>query len=159
MTLDRLASRIAQGCGRIAGLLFLVAMLATVYEVAMRYLFDAPTIWAHELTILLCGIGYLLAGSLTLDGEGHIAITLLYDRTSGRLRRGLTVFVRLAALTYFVLLAWSAHRRAWISLTTWEGTGTAWNPPIPAILMPLLTVVAALLALQVLARLIARRAD
>lgn len=35
----------------------------------------------------------------------------------------------------------------------WEGTGTAFNAPIPALLMPLLLIAAIVLALQVIANL------
>ena len=36
--------------------LYLVAVAITAYEVMMRYLFNAPTTWAFELTILFGGL-------------------------------------------------------------------------------------------------------
>ncbi|HET6467841.1 MAG TPA: TRAP transporter small permease [Geminicoccaceae bacterium] len=138
---------------RPASWIFLAAVLVTAYEVMVRYLFNAPTIWAHELTILLCAIGYFLAGPVTLAERRHIAITLLYDRTSGRLRRLLDIVRALVMAFYFGALAWAVHRRAWSSLTGWEGTGTAWNAPIPALLMPLILITALFMFAQTLVNL------
>lgn len=85
--------RLSSACGWVAGALFACAVVVTCYEVLLRYAFNAPTIWAHETTILMCAAGYLLAGSFTQRNRGHIAITLLYDRTRGRLRRWLDVLI------------------------------------------------------------------
>lgn len=145
--------RLSSACGWVAGALFACAVVVTCYEVLLRYAFNAPTIWAHETTILMCAAGYLLAGSFTQRNRGHIAITLLYDRTRGRLRRWLDVLIAAFSCTYLLALAWSAHGRAWESLMRWEGTGTAFNAPIPALLMPLLLIAAIVLALQVIANL------
>ena len=59
--------------------LYLAAVLITAYEVVMRYLFDAPTSWAFELTILLCAICYLFSGGFVTAQRKHIAITSVYD--------------------------------------------------------------------------------
>ena len=150
MLFGTLLERLAKWLGFVAGALFVVAMAATVYEVAMRYFLNAPTIWAHELTTLLCGAGYLIAGVYTQQRGGHIAITLLHDRARPVVRRLMDVGIHFASFAYFALLAWAAHKRAWISLSTWEGTGTAWNAPIPALLVPLLMLTAIVLALQML---------
>jgi TRAP-type mannitol/chloroaromatic compound transport system permease small subunit len=47
---------------RNASYLYLIATIATTYEVFARYIFNAPTDWAFEATIMLCSACYLLAG-------------------------------------------------------------------------------------------------
>jgi len=42
----------------------IITMLTTVYDVVMRYFFDAPTVWAYELGGLLLAPFWLLAGGL-----------------------------------------------------------------------------------------------
>jgi TRAP-type C4-dicarboxylate transport system permease small subunit len=106
------------------------------------------------MTILLCAIGYLLAGAYTLERRGHIAITLLYDRAAPRVRRVLDAINGLIMIAYFLALALATYKRAWTSLTTWEGTGTSFNAPLPEVLMPLLLLASLLLALQALVNLI-----
>ena len=44
--------RISLGLGKALSLLFLVAVALTVYEVVMRYAFNAPTIWVHDVVIV-----------------------------------------------------------------------------------------------------------
>jgi TRAP-type C4-dicarboxylate transport system permease small subunit len=147
-------SRLSRALGSSVSYVFLVAVLVTGYEVLLRYVFGAPTIWAHEMTILLCAIGYLLAGAYTLERRGHIAITLLYDRARPGVRRVLDAINGLIMIAYFLALALATYKRAWTSLTTWEGTGTSFNAPLPAVLMPLLLLASVLLALQALVNLI-----
>ena len=58
--------------------LYLLAALATIYEVVSRYLFNAPTQWAFEVVMVLCATAWMLsAGYITLH-KRHIAINVLY---------------------------------------------------------------------------------
>ena len=42
------------------GIVFAMAIL--IQEVILRYVFNAPTIWAHETTIFLCGVAFVYGG-------------------------------------------------------------------------------------------------
>lgn len=134
--------------------LYLVAVLATAYEVVMRYLFNAPTDWAFELTILLCGICYLLAGGWVTQKDAHIAITSLLQLAPPGLKHGLRVFATLVGLIAMAGLAWAAWRPGLRALTIVERTGSAWNSPAPAIIKPLIFVAAVLVFLQLLVNLV-----
>lgn len=133
--------------------LYLVAVAATAYEVVMRYLLNAPTAWAFELTILLCAVCYLLAGGYVTKLEGHIAITSAYDLAPPGVRRWLRVFghaVGILAMAGLIYAAWKPAVRA---VTIVERTGSAWDSPSPAIIKPLILLAAALVLLQLLANL------
>jgi TRAP-type C4-dicarboxylate transport system permease small subunit len=133
--------------------LYLAAVAITAYEVVMRYLLNAPTSWAFELTILLCAICYLVSGGYVTAQQKHIAITALYDLMPARVRWWLDLLAMLTGILAMGLLAWSAWRPAVQAVRIVERTGSAWDSPSPAIIKPLIAIGAALIVLQLLAQL------
>jgi TRAP-type C4-dicarboxylate transport system permease small subunit len=133
--------------------LYLVAVAITAYEVVLRYLFNAPTTWAFELTILLCAICYLLSGGFVTAQHKHIAITSVYDLMPARIRWWLDLLALLTGILSMSLLVWAAWRPAILAATIVERTGSAWNSPSPAIIKPLIAVGAGLIVLQLLVQL------
>jgi TRAP-type mannitol/chloroaromatic compound transport system permease small subunit len=134
--------------------LYIAAVAITAYEVVMRYLFNAPTSWGFELTILLCAICYLLSGGfVTLQGR-HVAITALYDLMPARARWWLDLAGMLTGIVAMSLLAWAAWGPALKAIRLVERTGSAWNSPSPAIIKPLIALGAALIVLQLLVQLV-----
>jgi TRAP-type C4-dicarboxylate transport system permease small subunit len=119
----------------------------------MRYLFNAPTDWAFEFTILLCGICYLLAGGYVTQKDVHIAITSVFDLAPPPVRRGLRIFATLVGIFASAGLLWSASGPALRAATIVERTGSAWNSPAPAIIKPVIALAALLVLLQLLVRL------
>ncbi|HFD16709.1 MAG TPA: TRAP transporter small permease [Rhodospirillales bacterium] len=69
-----------------AWLFFLVGLMLS-YEVVMRYFFNAPTIWAEELSRLAQVWATWLAAAWTLKNRRLIAVGILYDRLPPPLRR------------------------------------------------------------------------
>lgn len=130
--------------------MFLVAAIvcAIAYEVAARYFFRAPTLWANELSLFLGGMSYLFAGLFAMQQRAHIRVTALYEHVSTTVKRVFDAIALVCVLTFSVGLVIGGFPSAWRSLSTWERYGTAWNPPIPAVLKPLILVVVALVAIQ-----------
>jgi TRAP-type C4-dicarboxylate transport system permease small subunit len=133
--------------------LYLAAVVITAYEVVLRYLFNAPTSWGFELTILLCAICYLLSGGYVTLQRRHVAITAVYDLMPARARWWLDLFAMLVGILAMGLLVWAAWRSAVKAITLVERTGSAWNSPSPAIIKPLIALGAALIVLQLLVQL------
>jgi TRAP-type C4-dicarboxylate transport system permease small subunit len=133
--------------------LYLAAVAITAYEVVMRYLLNAPTSWAFELTILLCAICYLVSGGYVTMQRKHIAITALHDVLPARVRWWLDLLAMLTGILAMGLLVWSAWRPAVQAVRIVERTGSAWNSPSPAIIKPLIAIGAGLIVLQLLAQL------
>jgi len=48
--------------GLAVGQLYLLCALVTVYEVVMRYVFNAPTQWAFEVVMVLCATVDVICG-------------------------------------------------------------------------------------------------
>ena len=133
--------------------LYLAAVVITAYEVVMRYLLNAPTSWAFELTILLCAICYLLSGGFVTAQHKHIAITAVYDLMPPRIRWWLDLVAMLTGILAMGLLVWAAWRPAVLAVRVMERTGSAWNSPSPAIIKPLIAIGALLIVLQLLVQL------
>lgn len=159
MPILRLISGLNEVLGRVVAVLLVIAVTATVYEVCARYLFNAPTVWAHELTILLCAALFLIGGPYVTKRQSHIAITSIYRLLPERARFALDILHGLLALGFLALFTYAAWQNGHTALTRWETTGSAWNPPTPALIKPLIAVAGGLMMLQVAVNLVLRVVD
>jgi TRAP-type mannitol/chloroaromatic compound transport system permease small subunit len=145
----RAIDAVSTATGWLSGWLIVPMTLAVSYEVIARYAFNAPTIWAYDLTYMLYGAQFMLAAAYTLLKGGHIRTDVFYERWSAATR------ARIDAVSYvlfffpgmlFVLYAGGVE--AWHSWLIGERSDwTPWRP----ILYPLKAVIpltAALLVLQ-----------
>lgn len=71
--IDRIADHLAQLCGWA----YFTVGLMLGFEVIARYFFNAPTIWAEELSRLLFIFATLLAAPALLRHNQHIRVTAL----------------------------------------------------------------------------------
>lgn len=82
-TLHRLAS-LFEGFNRrfavFVSFFVIVIMSILVIEVVARYVFDSPTVWANQLSILIFGGFFIMGGAYTMMSDGHVRMDLLYRR-------------------------------------------------------------------------------
>lgn len=140
------------------GYVFAVAIVATVVilliEVFMRYVLDNPTFWVHETSIFLCGLAFIYGGLYCASRDSHIRVVLVYDWLSPGWRRIFDVVIYLvsaAAALFFAWASWLMVERAFWAPDgrfRMEGTGSAWNPPTPALLKGFLFVIMIVLTVQ-----------
>lgn len=123
--IDRLSDRL----GWAAAWLFFVTGVFLTYEVAARYLFNAPTTWAAELSQLLLIWGVFLALARTLHRRENIAIDFLYDRLPNAGRRALDVFTLVVVAAFSAAVAWYGGDIALDSYLRGRSTGTMLNIP------------------------------
>lgn len=132
---------VALWSGRIVAWLIVPMVAALSYEVAARYLFNAPTLWAYDMTFMLYGSFFMLGAAYTLQRKGHIRTDSLYANWSVR-RQGwvdtacyLLMFMPFVAI--FLWAGWGYFVKAW---TTGERfVSSPWMPitwPFKAV-MPL----------------------
>ncbi len=91
--------------------MIIVAILVCVmiYEVIMRRLFNAPTLWAFDLAYMLNGCIFIGASSFALLQNAHIRIDFLSSKFSPRIRSVIeAAFLLLFFLPLFGLLAHAA---------------------------------------------------
>lgn len=146
--------RIAIAISRVAMLLVAVIVAIIFYEVVMRYVFAAPTLWVNELSLWLGGAIYLLSGLYVMQQRGHIRIFILYDVCPRWLQRVFDVISTIFICLFAFAVVYGGFGEAWQKLMRWETFGTAWDPPIPATMKPLTLLVVVLIAIQAVANLI-----
>lgn len=142
------------------GLVFAIgiflAMLILIQEVFLRYVLNAPTIWAHETTIFLCAVAFIYGGLYCVARNTHIRVVLLYDLLPPTLLRVMNVVISLIGATstaFFAWAAWSMVERAIFAPDgrfRLETSGSAWNPPTPALLKLFLFAVLVVMTIQFL---------
>lgn len=148
--------RFALFLGRVTMLLIIIMTLVMLYEVFMRYVVEAPTLWANELTLWIAGFVFLLSGVYAMQQRCHIRIFILYDILPRPLRHACDVIsVTLLCLFAFLMVYGSYKQVFAIKFHRWEMFGTAFDPPIPATIQPMILIVVVLVALQAVANLIA----
>lgn len=144
---------ISEWSGKIFSFLWLPVVLVIVYEVILRYVFAAPTIWAHEVMIYLCAMIYIMGGAYTQYLRKHISMDIFYSRYSLRGRAILDLITFPFFCLFVGALLWAGADRAWDAVMIMETTGTHWNPPIWPVLL-LIPLGALLLLLQGLSKFI-----
>ena len=63
--------------GKIVSFLTLAMIAVLMWEIALRYVFNRPTIWAHELSTMMFGAYLLLAGGYVLCHRAHVNMDIL----------------------------------------------------------------------------------
>jgi len=133
---------------------FLFFFFALLFlEVILRYFFNSPTVWANELAQMFFGAYAILAGGYIMRTGGHVNVDILYSRLSKKSRAVLDIFTSTLFFLFCGMLLIYGGSLAWDSLSRFEHSQSAWNPPLyPAKLM--IPLAALLLMLQGLAKLI-----
>ncbi len=134
-TLVSVIGQISDWSGKIFSFLWIAVIIVIVLEVILRYGFNAPTNYAHELTAFLCAVVYILGGAYTLHLRGHVSVDVFYNRFSPRGRALLDVITFPAFIIFIGILLWSGVDRAWGSTMIGETSGSPWNPPIYPVLL------------------------
>lgn len=146
--------RLSRALGDRLAWLFLISAALTCYEVVMDAVFDAPTIWVHDTTIMLSSTCFLFGGAYALQRREHIRITFLYESLPPYLQRACDLIGLVAALVYLLGLGWFAGTHAFDSIMRVERSGRAWDFPMPMVIRTAFFLATALLALQTAALLI-----
>ncbi|MFT2098005.1 TRAP transporter small permease subunit [Marinomonas sp. 2405UD66-6] len=146
--------------GNILSLLFILTVAISFYEVLMRYVFNAPTIWVHETASFLGGCLFVFGGIYALSINKHVRVVLIYDMVSDRTRRWLNVFHHIMGLIFSGLLSWAAYQvvqDSWFSPfgeIRLETSGSAWNPAFPALVKGMIFLTLSIMFVQFLLHLI-----
>jgi TRAP-type mannitol/chloroaromatic compound transport system permease small subunit len=118
--------------GCTAALLVLTLIGLMVYEVVVRYVFAAPTLWGYELSTWVMGASFVLAISYALMTDSHVRVDFLHEFLGSRARNTVDVIGYVLFLLPLLLwLSWGMWGYFYGALTTAERSGqSAWNPLI-----------------------------
>jgi TRAP-type C4-dicarboxylate transport system permease small subunit len=137
------------------GMFITVAIVAIMcFEIVMRYFLLRPTLWVNEMSLWLGGMIYLLAGLYVMQQRAHIRIFILYDMVPRNVQRVLDSISTLLICVFAAAVVWGGFNEAYQKVMRWETFGTAWDPPIPATMKPLILIVVVLMAMQAVSNLI-----
>jgi len=114
----RVIDRFTDFTGTIVALLGIPLVLGISYEVVARYVFNAPTSWAYEVTYQLYGTLFMLGAAYALHKGAHIRTDFFWEKFSPRTKGiidsvSYVVFFFPALITLFVISANEAHY-AWV---------------------------------------------
>jgi len=128
--LIRAIDKFTDNTGTLIAWLNLPLVLAVTYEVFARYLFNAPTEWAFDITYMLYSTIFMLGSAYALHKGAHIRTDFLFAHWSVR-TRGLIdsiaylVFFFPSLIVFFVV---SSHE-GWYAFTIGETSEqTPWRP-------------------------------
>jgi TRAP-type mannitol/chloroaromatic compound transport system permease small subunit len=83
-TIDQLSKTI----GHAFAWCIIIVTFGTCYEVFVRYVLDDPTSWAFDMSYLMYGAIFYMAGAYTLSRGGHVRADMFYRRWSERTQAG-----------------------------------------------------------------------
>ncbi|MGB9698055.1 MAG: TRAP transporter small permease subunit [Thermodesulfobacteriota bacterium] len=130
-TIDLLNEKIGKG----VSYLIIFLLIVIIYEIICRYLFNNPTIWAHETSQMIYGAYVILLGGYVLQRGGHVNVEILYGRFSPRQKAIIDLFTWLLFFYFCGLLLIKGSEMAWDSFKVRETEPTAFAPPIYPIKM------------------------
>ena len=118
---------LSQWVGRAFGWCILILTLSVSYEVFVRYVLNAPTVWAFDMMVQMYGALFLMAGPYALAQDAHVRGDVLYRLFSVRWQARVD-FV-LYVLFFFpgmMALFWFGWE---IAADSWRYQEVSWNSP------------------------------
>ncbi|MEP5631434.1 MAG: TRAP transporter small permease subunit [Tateyamaria sp.] len=140
--------------GRVTMLLVVLLTSVMLYEVFVRYLLNAGTLWANELSLWLASFVFLCAGLYAMQQRSHIRIFLIYDLMPRFFQRVCDCISTLLIVSFAFFLVYGGYGEAFAKFGRWETFGTAFDPPIPATIKPMVLFIVSLVAAQAVLNLI-----
>ena len=103
-----------------------VLTASVMYEVIMRYFFNAPTLWAFDFTIQMYGALIMMGGASAISTKSHVRADMYYNKLPERGQGILDLILYIVfyvpgvfALTYagyfYAKKAWIVSEKSWNS--------------------------------------------
>ncbi len=117
--------------GEVTALLIIPLLTVIIYEVFMRYAFNAPTVWGFEATTFLYGIHFMFGLAYTEVHSGHVKVDIFTVNATTKVRAALGALTTLVLfLPMMTCLAYGTATYAVTSIEMLELNSTSWAPPI-----------------------------
>jgi TRAP-type mannitol/chloroaromatic compound transport system permease small subunit len=113
----RFADRLSAWFGKGFGWLIIMMTVGTCYEVVVRYLFNAPTPWSFDVSYIMYGALFMMAGAYTLSRGGHVRGDFLYrgwsPRWQARVDFVLYLIFFFPGVLAMIITGWKYAARSW----------------------------------------------
>ncbi|WP_300465150.1 TRAP transporter small permease subunit [Desulfobacula sp.] len=135
--------------GRAVSWMTLMLVLITIYDILMRYVFKAGSVWIQEAEWHLFAANFMLASGWTLLRGGHVRVDLLYNRFSPRMQAVVDLLGTLLFLFPFcAVVIWASIPYVMDSWAMWEGSSDPGGLPGRFLLKTTIPVTFFMIALQ-----------
>lgn len=105
----------------IAAAMALLLVLAMIFEVFSRYVLNAPTLWAFDISYMLNGAMFILGCAYALKIDAHVRIDFLASRLKPAVQRWINgLFYLLLFAPILGALTWTSGKRTWHAFATGE---------------------------------------
>ena len=148
-TLVRVIDSLSEWAGKTICWFCVALVMLMTFEVIMRYVFNAPTLWVYETSIMIGTTIYIVAWSYAHRHHSHVRVDVFYIRLS---LRGKAIIDVVGDLLLFspliIILVYASVDWTWASWLEGEVMPqTGWYPP-HAPLRTVVTMALCLFALQ-----------
>ena len=113
--------------GRAFGWCILILTLSVCYEVFVRYVLNAPTVWAFDMMIQMYGALFLMCGAYALAQDTHVRADVVYRLLPIKVQAGLDFVL------YFLFFFPGVLALAWygceIASDSWRYKEVSFNSP------------------------------
>lgn len=113
----RFADNLSAWFGKIFAWCVIVMTFGVSYEVFVRYGLNAPTPWAFDLSYMMYGTMFMMAGAYTLSRDGHVRGDFLYrlwkPRTQGIVELVLYFLFFFPGMLALIFAGWKFVSRSW----------------------------------------------
>ena len=107
-------------------------IISIAYDVFMRYVFNAPTIWSFELSYMLGATLIMIGFAYVLYHRGHVSVDLIYSKfpTKVKLIIDIVLTVIFFFPLFFMLTKVSVEHALWSYSVNEIATESVWYPII-----------------------------
>lgn len=113
--------------GRAFGWCILILTLSVSYEVFVRYVLNAPTVWAFDMMVQMYGALFLMCGAYALAQDTHVRADVVYRLLPVKVQAGLDF------LLYFLFFFPGVAALVWfgyeIASDSWRWKEVSFNSP------------------------------
>ena len=113
--------------GRAFGWCILILTLSVAYEVFVRYVLNAPTVWVFDMMMQMYGALFLMAGPYALAQDTHVRADVVYRLLPVRWQ------ARLDLILYMLFFFPGMFALVWygweIAMDSWRYKEVSWNSP------------------------------
>lgn len=113
--------------GRSFGWCIVILTLSVSYEVFVRYVLNAPTVWAFDMMVQMYGALFLMAGPYALAQDAHVRADFIYRLVPVRAQA--TTDLILYILFFFPGMLALFYFGAEIASDSWRYKEVSWNSP------------------------------
>jgi len=114
----RLCDSLSKGCGILAGIMMLIALVLVLTEIVIRTLFSSTLYITEEYTGYLMAAITFLALAYTLKEKGHIRMVFLYSLLKGKARSFLELYAFAVGFVLFAIVTFTTTRFFWDSVVS-----------------------------------------